>query len=117
MADGGELDDETIGGLFARLIDDGRDLVRAEIALHLATWRERVRDVRGAIVLVAVAALLVATSFVGLAVGCVLALSRWIGPFGAGLVVTLLTLLIAGLLGWLAARRFAAAADVTESPQ
>jgi hypothetical protein len=82
--------DESIGDLFSRLIDEGREYARAEIGLYREIAKRRAAQGRtGAIALAAGAGLL---WFAGIAalLGGVLGLATLIGPLAAGLAVAAL---------------------------
>ena len=87
-----------IGSRFSRLIDEGRELVRAEIDLGKAIALSRFGKARVGLAMTAAGALLVPSAITTLLVGCVLGLRPIVGPFAAGLIVSLVTLGIAGLL-------------------
>ncbi len=89
--------EESIGDLFGRLMDDGRTLARAEINLYKQVARRRVAKARTGLVLVLAGAVLALSALTALIVGCVLALATLIGPLAAGLAVAAV-LAIAGLL-------------------
>lgn len=93
---------------FTRLVDSGRDLVSAELEWAKLRGQAAAACLRDAAIL-GVAALVLALGAVGaLLVGLVLILQPLIGTALAVLAVVAGALLIAGLLGWLAARRAAA---------
>jgi Na+/H+ antiporter NhaA len=89
---------ESIGGLFARLADDAGTLVRAEVELYRATALHRLALSRPAIILLVAAVLLAQAAVVCLLVMLAIGLSRWIGPVGSGIAVTLVALVLAALL-------------------
>jgi hypothetical protein len=90
--------DTSIAELFHQLVDDGGNVVRAEINLYKQIARYRVAKARGAIVALIVGGLLLLAALIVLLVMVALALAFEIGPVGAGLVVAAATSLIAGLL-------------------
>jgi hypothetical protein len=80
--------EESIGEIFARLIEDARAYAQAELKLLNELARHRLGLVRlGLIALLAGAALVLAAA-IGLVVGLVLALATLIGPLLAGLAAT-----------------------------
>lgn len=98
-----------IGSLFSRLIDEARDLVRAEIDLGKAVALSRFAKARIGIAMAGVAVLLVPSAITTLLVGCALGLRPLVGPFAGGLIVSLVTLGIAGLLAKLGIAKISAA--------
>ncbi len=110
-APGGNRDDETIGHLFGQLIEDGGDLVRAEINVYRRLVQLRLAQSRTGAILAVCGLWLVQASVVALLVGLVIGLSRWIGPVGAGAVVTLVALGVGGLLLKLAFSKLSAVAS------
>ena len=77
----------SIGELFKQLTDDGANLVRAELNLYRQTAFRRVVRARGAVAAIVAGALIANAALAALLVGFVLALARYIGPVGSGLVV------------------------------
>lgn len=98
MANLGGTSEDTIGDLFDRLIDDGGDLVRAEIGLYRELAYGRLLASRTALILAACGILLAFGSAAALMVGLMMALARWTGPLGAGVAVAVAGLLAAGLM-------------------
>jgi hypothetical protein len=96
--DGAPEPKETLGTLFARLIDDGTNLFRAELNLYRQAAFRRVAQARLPVVMIVVAILLAQSSVTTILVGCALGLARWLGPAGGGLVMGLIGFAIAGLL-------------------
>ena len=97
-ASGNNHDDETIGDLFGQLIEDGADLVRAEVNVYRRLALLRLAQARIAIILGVCGLMLVMASIIALLLGLVLGLAKWVGPVGAGVLVTLAALAIGGLL-------------------
>ena len=94
--------EDGIGPLLGRLIDDTRQLARAEIALLRARIAFRFGEARTGLLL-AVAALLIAqTALGGLVVGLILIVAAALGPLWATLIVIGTALALAALLGWIA---------------
>jgi alkylhydroperoxidase/carboxymuconolactone decarboxylase family protein YurZ len=89
---------ESIGGLFARLADDAGTLVRAEVELYRAKALHRLALSQRAIMLLASALLIAQAAVACLLVMLAIALSRWIGPIGAGIAIAAAALAIAALL-------------------
>lgn len=92
--------------LFRRLIDDARNVVRAETHLIKARAFDLIRRSRSAIGLLFTALLAVQGAVVALMVGLVLQLAPLVGAAWAGVIVMAALLLIAGLLAWIALRIF-----------
>jgi hypothetical protein len=90
--------DTSIAELFHQLVDDGGNVVRAEINLYKQVARYRVAKARGAIAALVVGGLLFLAALIVLLVMVALALAFEIGPIGAGLVVAGAASLIGGLL-------------------
>ncbi len=103
----------TLGVLFARLADQLRTLIRAELGLYRAEaeWRAVSFGWAAAYLLGALA--LVQAITVALFVGLILALAPLWGTGWAVAAVTLGGLLLAALLGWLGYRKIAAALEPT----
>lgn len=91
-------DDATLGSLFSRLLENGQRLMRAEIALQIAGVQHRVESARVGIVLIAGAYLVAQAAVVMLLIGLVIGLAPFIGPVGAGLIVGIVGLALAGLM-------------------
>ncbi len=90
--------------LLKQLIEDARNVARAEIDLFKARAFDLVARSRTALVLLVTALLAVQGAVVALMVGLVLQLAPIVGAAFAGLIVTAVLLLIAGLLAWIAIR-------------
>jgi hypothetical protein len=104
-------EEEGIGTLFTRLIDEGREFVSAEINVYRAITLNRLRRSQTAVGLAIAAALLAQASITALLLGLVLGLARWLGPIGSGIIVAVTGSLTAGLLLRAALKRFAAATE------
>ncbi|MES2055753.1 MAG: phage holin family protein [Pseudomonadota bacterium] len=91
-------DENSISGLFSRLIDDAERFVRAEIRLYRAQLFERIGDAKTAILLGVTAFLLAQSAFIALFVGLVLILARAIGPAWAIVIVIGSGLAVAAVL-------------------
>lgn len=79
--------DDSIGDLFGRLIEDGREYARAEIGLYRQIARHRAGRARNGIIMLAAGAVLLLSSLTALIFGIVLGLAALIGPVLAGLAV------------------------------
>jgi len=80
-------DDETIGDLVGRLVEDGRDYAKAEFNLYRAIVEYRALRARRAVVMLAIGWFLLIAAMSALTIGAMIALSLKIGPLLAGLAV------------------------------
>ena len=92
--------------LFRQLIDDARNVVRAETHLVKARAFDLARRSRSAVLLLIIALLAVQGAVVAVMVGLVMQLAPLVGAAWAGVIVMVALLLIAGLLAWVALRIF-----------
>ncbi|WP_374943601.1 phage holin family protein [Sphingomonas sp.] len=99
-----------IATLATQLIDDTREVVSAEIAVHKARIGERIAAYKGAAVFFAIAGVLALAALIALLVGLILTLATLIGPGLATLAVVVGTLVIAGVLAMIGKGRLAAPA-------
>jgi len=99
--------------LLRQLIDDARNVARAETRLFKARVFDFVRRSRSAIILLLAALLAVQGAVVALMVGLVLQLAPIVGAAFAGAIVMVAVLLVAGLLAWTAVRLFSGSAAKT----
>lgn len=95
--------------LLRQLIDDARNVARAETRLFKARIFDLVRRSRSAIGLLLVALLAVQGAVVALMVGLVLQLAPLVGAAWSGVIVMVTMMLLAGLLAWIAVRTFTSA--------
>lgn len=96
-------DEETIGDLVGRLVEDGRDYAKAEFELYRAIAEYRALRARRAVVMLAIGWFLLIAAMSALTIGAMIALSLTIGPLLAGLAVFVPLALIGYLLahfGW-----------------
>jgi Putative Actinobacterial Holin-X, holin superfamily III len=89
-----------VGELVHELIEEGKAYARAEIGLAKAIAAAKGRAVALPAGLFGVALLVAMAGLNALAVGVVIALSRFIGPLAAGFAGMLIFGAIAGGLGW-----------------
>lgn len=82
-----EPEEESIGDLFGRLVEDGRAYARAEIDLIKQIARHRAARARNGLIMVAAGGVLLLTSLIALVLGLVLGLATLIGPVLAGLAI------------------------------
>lgn len=99
--------DVPIGQLFSQLVDDGKRYARAEVELYKAKAQEKAEPIKWAAIFGGAAAVLALSAVIALLVGLILSLEPQVGPFGATLIVVLVTFAIAGLLGYLAYKQVA----------
>lgn len=99
--------DVPIGQLFSQLVDDGKRYARAEVELYKAKAQEKAEPIKWAVIFGGTAAVLALSAVTALLVGLILSLEPQVGPFGATLIVVLVTFAIAGLLGYLAYKQVA----------
>lgn len=100
-----DTSDESFPAVVLRVVDDAKEVARAELALVKAHALARLDTYRGAATLFAVAGLLALLAAIGLVVGAIMTLATCIGPGWATLAVVGTLLLVAAVLGWLGARR------------
>jgi hypothetical protein len=82
-----EPEEESIGDLFGRLVDDGRAYARAELDVLRQIARHRAARARNGLIMLAVGGVLLLTSLIALMLGLVLGLAALIGPVLAGLAI------------------------------
>lgn len=99
--------DEGLGTLLARTVEETRGVVGAEIELYKARFAERAAAYKSAIVFFVVAAVLALAALIALLVGLILSLAPLVGPGWATVIVVGVVLLIAGVLGWIGTRKLA----------
>lgn len=97
--------DETLGTLFARLVDDGTNLFRAELNLYRQAAFRRFAQARLPVIMIVAAVLLAQSSVTTILVGCAFGLAHWLGPAGGGLAMGVIGFAISGLLVWAAVSR------------
>lgn len=90
-------DEESIGALFARLVEDAKRYARAELGYYRTLAAERLGDVRNGLIAGTVALVLGFSAIIALLVGLVLALAPLVGPLGATAIVVGVALAIVGL--------------------
>jgi hypothetical protein len=88
----------SIGDLFHQLVNDGRNLVGAEVNLYKQIALYRVGKAKTGLVALVAAGLLAYAGLIALLVGLVIGLADLIGPVGGGLVVFAVVGIIAFLL-------------------
>ena len=107
--------DPSIGDLFGQLVDDGRNMVRAEVGLYkqIALYRANKAKL-GAAALVG-GGLLAYAGLIAFLVGLVMGLGDLVGPVAGGLIVLAVTGIVAFLLfRWGASKMSALSGDPEE---
>ena len=82
--------EESIGDLFGRLIEDGRAYARAEVDLLRQIARHRAARARTALIMLGAGAVLAFSALTALVLGLVLGLAALIGPLLAGVAIAAL---------------------------
>jgi hypothetical protein len=82
-----EPEEESIGDLFGRLVDDGRAYARAELDVLRQIARHRAARARNGLIMLAAGGVLLLTSLIALTLGLVLGLAALIGPVLSGLAI------------------------------
>lgn len=100
---------ESIADLCGQLVEDAKELARAEVARVRAILFRRMVKGRAAIVFAVASAALAQAAVLVLLVGLLLFLRRHVGTLGATAIVTVAALLVSALFGWLAFRQVKAA--------
>ena len=93
---------ESIADLCGQLIDDGKELARAEVARARAIVFRRVVKGRMAILFAVASALLAQSASLLLLVGLLLYLRRFVGILPATGIVMVLAMAVSALFAWLA---------------
>lgn len=97
-----EPQEESVGALFGRLVEDGKRFARAEAGYYRILLTGKLREAGFGIGFGVAALVLACSAITALLVGLILSLATLIGPGLATLAVVLATLAVAGLLGWFA---------------
>ena len=97
--------DKTIGELIGRIVEDGRDLVGAEVTLMRAKTMVEVRRYKKSAMLFGIAFVFAVAALVAFAVGMTLSLATVIGPLLGGLAATILFLGIAAIIARMGVKR------------
>lgn len=105
--DHGDAQERSLPDDLRELKDDALAALNAEIEFQKARASFAAGSLKGVAIFGIGAALLAFFALVALTVGLLMALSTLIGPLGATAVVVAAYLIIAGLLGWMAAGRWA----------
>lgn len=102
---GVEHDQDSIGDLFGRLIDQGKGYARAEVDLVKAIATAKVDTLKLPVALFAAALLFVIAGVVTFCITIALALATLIGPLAGGLIATVVAFAIAGGLALVAIKK------------
>jgi hypothetical protein len=86
-APAGDPRDDSIGDLFARMIDDGRAYAKAEVGVYREIVRHRAGKAKAGLIALVAGVVLLLSSLTALLLGLVLGLATLIGPLLAGLAV------------------------------
>jgi hypothetical protein len=113
----GEPEQESIGALFTRLIDDSRALITAELALFRLDFFQRVGRARLGIVLCLIGAMIGQAAAVVLLMAITYGLTPLIGGFGGAAVAALIGAATALLLLRIGARRLMLIVDDNPSDE
>ena len=102
MSGGGEeVEEQPIGELFGRLIDEGKAYARAELGLAKATAEAKAEAAKKPVMLAAASLLFLVAGVIVLCMTLALALATLVGPLAGGLIASLVTFAIAyGLFLW-----------------
>lgn len=95
-------DEEGVGTLISRLVDDAKAFVRAEIAVYRAQALKLVADYQTAAILCVVALILANAAIVALLVGIIMSIAQALGPIWATVITIGGTFALCGVLVWVA---------------
>lgn len=95
-------DEDGIGTLVGRLVDDAKAFVRAEIAVYRAQALKLVADYRTAAILCVVAMVLAHAAVIALLVGIIMSIAQALGQIWATVITIGGTFAVVGLLVWIA---------------
>lgn len=90
--------DSSIGDLFHQLVDDGRNVVKAEVNLYKQIGLYRAGKAKSGVIAFVAGGLLAFAALIAFMVGLVMGLADLIGPVAGGFVVLAVTGVIALLL-------------------
>lgn len=106
MADDDRVDENSsVGDIIARLTEDSKVYAKAVVAYVRELTGSKIRIVRAAAVLGAIALMFGMAALVAISVGAIMVLTRFVGPLGATLIVAFVTLLLMALFGWFSWKR------------
>lgn len=104
MAEPG-TEEESIGTLIGRLVEDGKSYAHAEIGYYRTLVASKLGEAKLGLIFGLAALVIALCAVTALLVGLILSLATLVGPGWATLIVILAALALAGLLGWLAYKR------------
>jgi hypothetical protein len=90
--------DASVADLFHQLVDDGRNLVGAEVNLYKQIAAYRASKAKSGIAALGAAFLLLLSALIAFFVSLVMGLDNFLGPIGAGLAVLVVTGIVAFVL-------------------
>jgi fatty acid desaturase len=99
-------DEETYRQIIAGLLEDGEQFAKSRIKLYRAIVLYRVAQARKAALLIVTAILITAAALVALLMALVFSLSQSVGPLWAGVIVSGVGLITAGLLAYWGVKTF-----------
>jgi fructose-specific phosphotransferase system IIC component len=97
--------DRPIGDLIHGVVEDGKSYARAEFELAKAIGAAKGKAIGIGAALVAAAFVFALAAVTALAVGVVIALETFVGPFAAGFLGMLIFAVVAGILAWYGGQR------------
>jgi hypothetical protein len=100
-----EPQEESIGALIGRLVEDGKGFARAEIGYYRTLALAKFAEARTGLIFGVTALVIALSAVTALLVGLILSLATLVGPGLATLIVIVATFALAGLLAWLAYQR------------
>ena len=101
------VDELPFPALVSRLVDDARDVARAEVGVYKAKAAERAQAYKGAVIFFGAAAVLALEALGALLVGLIMTLATLVGPGFATLIVVGLVFTLAGVLAFIGKGRLA----------
>lgn len=101
--------EDGLSTLVSRLVDDARAYASAEAAVLRETAAARGQAARNGVIMVVLSLALTSAAIIALIVGLLMTVSGHVGPLLATAIVVGVTLIVAGLLGWVGVRRVKAA--------
>ena len=99
-----DAQEESIGEMIGRLVEDGKGVARAEIGYYRTLVTSKLGEAKAGLILGAVALVIALCSVTALLVGLILTLTPLVGPALATLIMVVMALALASLLGWLGYR-------------
>jgi len=103
----GRDEDEGLGTLVGRAVEETRGVVTAEIELYKARFGERAAAYKSAAVFFGIAGVLALAALIALLVGLILTVATLVGPGFATAIVVGVVLVAAGVLGYIGVRKLA----------